>query len=37
VTGDPARRIPTLASLDIAETLAFYRDVLGFTEEALGD
>lgn len=37
MTRDPARCIPILASLDIAETLAFYRDRLGFAGEALGD
>ncbi|WP_439595516.1 bleomycin resistance protein [Falsiroseomonas sp.] len=34
---DPARCIPILASLDLAETLAFYRDQLGFTGETYGD
>lgn len=34
---DPARCIPILASLDIAGTLAFYREQLGFGGEALGD
>ena len=28
---DPARTIPILASLDIAESAAFYADQLGFT------
>lgn len=37
MTGDPARCIPILASLDIAQTLAFYRDQLGFAVESLGD
>ena len=31
MSDDPARCIPILASLDIAETVAFYRDHLGFT------
>ena len=31
VSDDAARCIPILASLDIAETVAFYRDRLGFT------
>ena len=37
MTTDPARCIPILASLDIAETLGFYRDQLGFAGEAIGD
>ncbi|MBR0652544.1 VOC family protein [Roseomonas terrae] len=37
MTKDPARCIPILASLDIAETLTFYRDQLGFAGEAWGD
>lgn len=37
MTADPARCIPILASLDIAETLAFYRDQLRFEGEAIGD
>ena len=37
MTADLARCIPILASLDIAETLAFYRDHLGFEGEAIGD
>lgn len=34
---DPARCIPILASLNLAETLDFYRDQLGFTGESYGD
>jgi catechol 2,3-dioxygenase-like lactoylglutathione lyase family enzyme len=34
---DPARCIPILASLYIAETLGFYRDMLGFDGVAWGD
>lgn len=34
---DPARCIPILPSLDIAETLEFYCGRLGFTGEAYGD
>lgn len=34
---DPARCIPVLASLNIAETLGFYDRYLGFTGEAIGD
>lgn len=37
MTADPARCIPILASLDIAETVTFYRDQLGFRGEAMGD
>jgi hypothetical protein len=34
---DHARAIPVLASLDIAESAAFYRQQLGFRTEAVGD
>lgn len=34
---DPARCIPILASLNLAETLAFYRDQLGFTGQTYAD
>lgn len=34
---DPARCIPILASLDLAESLAFYGDHLGFAGERWGD
>jgi len=34
---DPARCIPTLASLDIEQTRAFYVDRLGFAAERVGD
>lgn len=34
---DFARCIPILASLDLAETLAFYSEHLGFTGERWGD
>ncbi len=34
---DHARCIPILASLDIAETEAFYRDRLGFTVDRHGE
>ena len=34
---DYARAIPLLASLDIAESAAFYRTALGFHGEELGD
>lgn len=34
---DPAQAIPILASLNIAETVTFYRDWLGFTGEVIGD
>ncbi|MCW5772927.1 MAG: VOC family protein [Rhodospirillaceae bacterium] len=34
---DRARCIPVLASLDIAESAAFYRDLLGFRAEIFGD
>ncbi|PWR21875.1 bleomycin resistance protein [Zavarzinia compransoris] len=36
-TTDKAIAIPVLASLNIAETAAFYRDHLGFAGEAFGD
>lgn len=34
---DPARCIPTLASLDIEETRRFYVEQLGFRAERIGD
>jgi catechol 2,3-dioxygenase-like lactoylglutathione lyase family enzyme len=34
---DPARCIPTLASLDIAESYDFYVNQLGFRGDRLGD
>lgn len=34
---DPARAFPILASLDLAETLRFYRDQLGFDGQLWGD
>ncbi len=34
---DWARCFPILASLDLAETLDFYRDQLGFTGQVFGD
>ncbi len=34
---DPAVAIPILASLNIDETLTFYRDQLGFSGERIGD
>jgi catechol 2,3-dioxygenase-like lactoylglutathione lyase family enzyme len=34
---DPARSIPILASLDLAETLQFYREQLGFEGQTFGD
>lgn len=37
MTIDHAHAIPVLASLDIGETAAFYRDYLGFQAEAYGD
>lgn len=37
MTIDHATTIPVLASLDIEETAAFYRDRLGFRAEAYGD
>jgi catechol 2,3-dioxygenase-like lactoylglutathione lyase family enzyme len=36
-TKDPARCIPTLASLNIDDTLAFYTGQLGFRGERIGD
>ena len=37
MTDDPARCIPILASLDIAATIAWYKQWLGFAGEAVGD
>jgi catechol 2,3-dioxygenase-like lactoylglutathione lyase family enzyme len=34
---DPARCIPILASLDLSETLRFYREQLGFEGVSYGD
>ena len=37
MTTDPARAIPILASLNLAESARFYADKLGFKTEVYGD